>query len=108
MRFGSAVRRGLLYVNAMDPIRVIVKCIVAPLVRYEQKNQQTTRNTEGQADDVDRRIAEVLSEVSKGNDGVVAEHGTMLVRRSRGSCNQSIGECGLTHVAALLHGEIAL
>ena len=62
--------------NAIDPVGIFVKSIVAQFVLYKEHDQHAARNTNGESRDVDKRIDFVTQECADGDGDVIFEHGS--------------------------------
>ncbi len=71
----SAVGCVLELLKQHDPVGVAVKPVVVQFIEYIGRDEQTTRQAEGQARYVDERRKPVFADVAPGDFEVVAKHG---------------------------------
>jgi hypothetical protein len=66
--------------DPINPVRRLVEPVVAPLMLDVQADEQARGDADGQAHDVDGRVAEVSAERAERHREVIAEHGTSVLR----------------------------
>jgi len=80
----------LVVVYAVDPIRFLMKIVVAELIANEQRDKHAARQPDGESEQADQRVRLVLEEVAKGNLEIAAEHGEKSNFKYQ---TANIGEC---------------
>ncbi len=77
---GRAIRRRELYVQAIGPVRFGECAIEAVFLPRVQRDEQRRRETDREAQDIDRSIRTVAEQTAKRGGEVVAEHATAPTR----------------------------